>query len=672
MSEDFEHGIREASIAELRAALAAGRLSATALVCRYLNRIAHYDHHGIRLNAVPILNPQLFAEARAADERRRKGETRGPLDGIPYLAKASYAVKGLPLTSGSPAFEHLIAREDAFVIAELRAAGAILMGLTNMPPMAAGGMQRGLFGRAESPYNAAFLTAAFASGSSNGSGSGLAAGFAAFALAEETWSSGRAPATNNGLVAYTPSRGMISMRGNWPLIPTMDVVVPYARSVACLLEVLNVVVKDDAVARGDFWRAQTAVPLPAASTLRPADYGKLRDAEALRGKRIGVPRMYINRDGDSARPIATRASVIACWQAAARALTAAGAQVVEVDFPLVSNYEKDRPGAMTMVERGLAPAEFAHAEGFDAIVFAWDDFLAANADPHLANLADVAPDLIIPRLPGAERDRYEGIPNFGDYANAAKAGVTPLNDIPHLAAGLRGLEQTRKQDLEAWLDAEGLDMLVFPAVADIAPADADYNRRSADIAWRNGTWVANGNQAIRHFGVPTVTVPMGMLADIHMPIGLTFAGRAYDDARLLAAAFAFEQCTRQRRAAPRTPPLADDGALPAARVPGMQALPAIELGAEISDVDGDGMVTLTISGKVSSSAPLATLALWVNGTPQPLHQEGAGFRAEVRLPFDTHYTLHSRWRGPYGSVITALAEDHHGGAAGAYVVVGGV
>jgi amidase len=414
------------------------------------------------------------------------------------------------------------------------------------------------------------------------------------------------------------------------------------------------------------------VQLPAASALRPADYSALGDAGALRGKRIGVPRMYINRDAASTRPIATRASVIACWQAAARALTAAGAEVLEVDFPLVSNYEKDRPGAMTMVERGLAPAEFAHAEGFDAIVFAWDDFLAANADPHLANLADVAPDLIIPRLPGAERDRYEGIPNFGDYANAAKAGVTPLNDIPHLAAGLRGLEQTRKQDLEAWLDAEGLDMLVFPAVADIAPADADYNRRSADIAWRNGTWVANGNQAIRHFGVPTVTVPMGMLADIHMPIGLTFAGRAYDDARLLAAAFAFEQCTRQRRAAPRTPPLADDGALPAARVPGMQALPVLELGAEISDVDGDGMVTLTISGKVSSSAPLAKLALWVNGTPQLLRQEGAGFRAEVRLPFDTHYALHSRWRGPYGSVITALAEDHHGGAAGAYVVVGGV
>lgn len=672
MNHTFDDGIREAGIAELRAALDSGRLTSTALVCRYLNRIAHYDRHGIRLNAVPILNPELFDDARAADERRRRGACLGPLDGIPYLAKASYAVRGLPLTSGSPAFEHLIAREDAFVIAALRAAGAVLMGLTNMPPMAAGGMQRGLFGRAESPYNEAFLTAAFASGSSNGSGSGLAAGFAAFALAEETWSSGRAPATNNGLVAYTPSRGMISMRGNWPLIPTMDVVVPYARSVACLLEVLNVVVADDAETRGDFWRVQQAVPMTAASALRPRDFTSLIDPHALHGKRLGVPRMYINRDPDGTRPIATRASVIDCWQAAAQALTAAGAQVVEVDFPLVSNYEQDRPGAKSMVDRGLVPAEFARAEGFDAIIFAWDDFLAANADPRLARLADVAPDLIIPRLPGAVRDRYEGIPNFGEYASAAQAGVTPQNDIPHLADGLRGLEATRKLDLEDWLDAQGLDMLVFPAVADIAPADADYNPRSADIAWRNGTWVANGNQAIRHFGVPTVTVPMGMLADIHMPIGLTFAGRAHDDATLLRAASAFEQLTQQRRPAPRTPPLADDGPLPAARGIGNGPLPVVTLSAELSPVDDDGKVTITVSGNVSASVALRDLKLFVNGEAQSVERDGDGFRASVRLPLGTHYALHSRWRGPYGSIVTVLAEDVEGGCAARYVTVGGL
>jgi Asp-tRNAAsn/Glu-tRNAGln amidotransferase A subunit and related amidases len=213
-------------------------------------------------------------------------------------------------------------------------------------------MQRGVYGRAESPYNANYLTAPFASGSSNGAGTATAASFSAFGLAEETWSSGRGPASNNGLCAYTPSRGVISVRGNWPLTPTMDVVVPYARTMADLLEILDVVVADDADKRGDLWRLQPWVPIPAASTVRPASYLDLAvDASALKGKRFGVPRMYINADaeaGTSEKPgiggptgqrINTRATVIDLWQQARQALEAAGAEVLEVDFPLVSNCE---------------------------------------------------------------------------------------------------------------------------------------------------------------------------------------------------------------------------------------------------------------------------------------------------------------------------------------------
>ena len=155
----------EASIGELREALQTGRATSVGLVAAYLNRIAHYDRHGIALNAVPVLNPDMFAEARAADLRRARGTSLGPLDGIPYTAKDSYKVKGLSVASGSPAFADLIATEDAFAISRLRAAGAVLIGLTNMPPMANGGMQRGVYGRAESPYNADYLTAAFGSGS---------------------------------------------------------------------------------------------------------------------------------------------------------------------------------------------------------------------------------------------------------------------------------------------------------------------------------------------------------------------------------------------------------------------------------------------------------------------------------------------------------------------------
>ncbi len=247
-----------------------------------------------------VRNPAALNEAEASDARRAKGATLGPLDGIPYTAKDSYLVKGLTAASGSPAFAELVAQRDAFTIERLRAGGAICLGKTNMPPMANGGMQRGVYGRAESPYNADYLTAPFASGSSNGAGTATAASFAAFGLAEETWSSGRGPASNNGLCAYTPSRGVISVRGNWPLTPTMDVVVPYARTMADLLEVLDVVVAEDPDTRGDLWRLQPWVPIPSVASVRPAAYAELAaTAASLAGKRFGVPRMYINADPDA-------------------------------------------------------------------------------------------------------------------------------------------------------------------------------------------------------------------------------------------------------------------------------------------------------------------------------------------------------------------------------------
>ncbi len=432
--------------------------------------------------------------------------------------------------------------------------------------MANGGMQRGVYGRAESPYNPDYLTAAFASGSSNGSGSATAASFAAFGLGEETWSSGRAPASNNALCAYTPSRGVISVRGNWPLVPTMDVVVPHTRSMADMLEVLDVLVVDDSKTRGDFWRAQPWVSLPKASDLRPASYPALT-AGSMSGKRFGVPAMYINADeeagtsdnpgigGPTGQQINTRASVIALWNAAKSALEQAGASVVVVDFPMVTNYEGDRPGAPKISTRGLLPEGFLHHEITDLSVWAWDDFLKANADPNFARLADIDGSRIFPAPAGSLPDRYTGFEDdIADYPAHARAHPRDdFADIPTLEAGLRGLEKTRRIDLEDWMDELGLDAVVFPAVADVGPADADTNPVSADLAWRNGVWVANGNLAIRHLGVPTVTVPMGTMDDIGMPVGLTFAGRAYSDVALLGLACAFEATGPYRTAPPDLP-----------------------------------------------------------------------------------------------------------------------
>ncbi len=563
--------VTEVSIAQLRAALESGQTTAVELVQAYLERIAAYDGADTTtaLNAVVVPNPSALAEAEAADARRARGQILGPLDGIPYTAKDSYLVKGLTAASGSPAFAGLVAQRDAFTVERLRAAGAICLGKTNMPPMANGGMQRGVYGRAGSPYNAEFLTAPFASGSSNGAGTATAASFAAFGLAEETWSSGRGPASNNGLCAYTPSRGIISVRGNWPLTPTMDVVVPFARTMADLLEILDVVVADDPDTRGDLWRLQPWVPIPKVASVRPASYVQLAvSPAALSGKRFGVPRMYINADplagtaeqpgigGPTGQRIHTRASVIDLWQQARHALEAAGAEVVEVDFPLVSNCEGDRPGAPTVFNRGIVDPAFLHHELWDLTAWAFDDFLRANGDPALNRLVDVDGPLIFPHDPGTLPNREGDLAaGMDEYVKMAERGITPWDQIDTLADGLRALEHTRKIDLEDWMQALKLDAVVFPTVADVAPAKADVDPAAADIAWSNGVWVANGNLAIRHLGVPTVTVPMGLMADIGMPVGLTFAGRAYDDTQLLRLAAAFEATGQRRVIPPRTPPL---------------------------------------------------------------------------------------------------------------------
>lgn len=570
---DFQ--VAETGIAELRQALTDGRVTSVQLVESYLRRIATYDQAGPKLNAVIVFNPEAMSEAHASDRRRSRGETLGPLDGIPYTAKDSYLAKGLTAAAGSYAFEHLVAQRDAFAIERLRSGGAVLIGLTNMPAMANGGMQRGLYGRAESPYNPDYLTAAFGSGSSNGSGTATAASFAAFGLGEETWSSGRAPATNNALCAYTPSRGVISVRGNWPLVPTMDVVVPHTRTMADMFEVLDVIVANDADTRGDLWRAQPWIVIPRASAVRPKSYPALlpSDREAARkvlaGKRFGIPRMYVNADpeagvgenlgigGSTGQRIETRQSVLDLFQAAGAALTAAGAEVVLVDFPVVSNYEGDRPGAPTITTRGFISPEFLTREIWDLSAWSWDDFLRANGDPNIPSLDRVDGSKIWVNPPGALPDRVQGFEDdINDYPDFIREHpIVSFLDIPHIEEGLRGLEKTRKVDFEEWMRQRRLDAVIFPTVADVGPADMDVNPASADLGWRNGVWVANGNLVPRHLGIPTVTVPMGVMADIGMPVGLTFAGRAYDDTALLSFGAAFEATGARRVPPPRTPPL---------------------------------------------------------------------------------------------------------------------
>ncbi|KIW33405.1 uncharacterized protein PV07_00257 [Cladophialophora immunda] len=564
--------IVDASIADLSKALSSGKLTSVDLIAKYLLRISTYDCRNTALNSIPLISEDVFEEAAAADDRRVSGQARGLLEGIPFTAKDSYKVRGMTVASGSEAFENLVANEDAFTVRALRDAGAILLGRTNMCPMAYGGMLRGVYGRAESPYNKDYLPAAFGSGSSNGSGVSVAASLAAFGMGEETVSSGRSPASNNALVAYTPSRGLISIRGNWPLYPTCDVVVPHTRTIDDMFILMDVLTRQDPETIGDFWRDQPFIQLP------PSPWSGVsqlltdaRDTGYLNGKRIAVPQMYLmQQDGG---PYISQA-IDPLWRQARADLEAAGAAIdVIPDLPVLRIYEQ----MLRKPDTGDASSSLPHLPGdWNAtergvlIAHAWEDFLQNNRDPQIQSLAQVDPRRIFPHLP---RDNPQV--KFTEPANAVhwgklasyvadrpptgRQGKSAIYDVPRLEDAVRALEQIRIRFFEDWMSVHNYDFVVFPAAGDVARADADIDDKSAQHAWTDGVKYSHGNRALRHLGIPSVTVPMGILADSKMPMGLTFLGQAYKDLGLLQAGYAYEQQSKRRVVPPLTPPLPSDG-----------------------------------------------------------------------------------------------------------------
>lgn len=523
----------------------------------------------------------------------------------------------MTVASGSPAFKDLVANEDAFTVKKIREAGAIILGRTNMPPMAAGGMQRGVYGRAESPYNADYLTAAFASGSSNGSATATAASFGLFGMGEETISSGRSPASNNGLVAYTPSRGLISIRGNWPLFPTCDTVVPHTRTMQDMFSLLDVIVAKDAVSTCDFWRAQPFVKLPDVEHVRPKSYHNLADSEALAGKKIGVPKMYIGGidSAATARKVHTRQSVIDLWTHTRTVLESLGATIKEVDFPVVTKFEAPKRSD-SPVEESIAPPHHNEVDMCQLMAYAWDDFLAANGDANVAtSLAQIESSTIFPRPLGSVKDKYDSndpLVRHTDVVAHITNGRVPTYDIPGMGTALQNLEDKRKSDYEDWLTTMGLDCVVWPCNGDVGKADADTNETSAAEAWRNGVLYSNGNCAIRQLGIPTVSVPMGIMSDTSMPVNLTFAGRAYEDSDLFRYAYAFEQGSSFRQAPTRTPALPSDVIEMKASKKNM-GLAAPQVTVEVVVNHSNKGATLSLSGSLGKEDNVQSLQVYVDG-----------------------------------------------------------
>ncbi|WZH48461.1 amidase signature domain-containing protein [Fusarium acuminatum] len=674
----------EASISDLKRLLDDRIVTSVELVALYLHRIGKYDCRGPRLNSICLINPDVFAEAKASDDYRASGKETRPLEGIPFTVKDSYKVKGMTVAAASPAFANLEATSDAAIVELLRKAGAVVLGKTNMPPMADGGCQRGLYGRSESPYNQKYMCTAYASGSSYGCGVSTASSLAAFGFAGESVTSGRSPASNNALIGYAPSRSMISPRGLWPLYPTCDQVVPHTRTMMDLFHVLNVIVADDDDAGdADFWRSQKFLTLPKASEVRPVDYFALANPDALRHKRVAVPRCFIGIEGTKPQN-ACSPGVRALWDKAREDLEKLGATVIETDFPLFEKYTKqDFPGQSINVPN-LSTA-WAARERCEMIALSWDDFLRSNRDKDIPNFTCVDIDKIHPHIaPMDDPSQHTESQNqvrYEDMVAAVKSrGDSSLTDLPECGDALQALETTRKKDLEDWMTQNDYDAVVFPTNGDIALADSDENYESMVSALRDGVKYANGGRSLKHLGVPCITVPMGNLADEKMPVGLTFSGKAYDDSKLLSYAFAYETASKRRVTPPLVPLLpSDEIAIPTFKPqPSTMMTPTLNIAStsvvsentpdlDVRKVELKGTCFLSNSTEASIS-----LEVYANGEPtQPVSWVGSNWEWTARLTRpksnDKYPPLAKVPKDQF--LIVLIAKSDNGCSSGSFILV---
>lgn len=636
----------EASIRDLKHALEIRATTSVELVSLYLHRIGRFDCRGPMLNSVCVLNPDVFDEAQKSDDYRASGNLPRPLEGIPFTVKDSFMVKDMTVAAGSPAFHDLVSSEDAAIVALLRDAGAVVLGKTNMPAMADGGCQRGLYGRADSPYNKTYSTTAYASGSSNGCGTSTAASFAAFGFAGETVSSGRAPASNNALVGYSPSRGIIPNRGQWPLYPTCDVIVPHTRSMRDLFDVLNVIVADDADAASgiDFWRNQTIVDIPQASQVRPADYRSLEDCKALPGKRIGVPRCFLGDPNTKPFHI-LHEDVRTLWEEAAATLESLGATVVETDFPLLEQYTRqDFPGQACNVP-GMSEA-WIGIERCQMIATAWDDFLRNNQSAKYPNLTAANTDAIHPHIaPMDDPSRHTEAQNQVRYPKMIESVRDRTNktlyNFPGIEQALPALEAMRQEALELWMESQRLDLLAFPTNGDVGYADADESFKSMKHALQDGIKYSNGGRALKHLGVPCITLPMGLMRSKQMPVGITFASKAYSDNDLLRYAFSYEAVSNKRTAPPLAPAIPTD-LIPLHENSSSHVAsekPILEVTSKVwekSETVGCDIRDVSLEGTLLSTNPtvaIRSLKVFVNGEehPTPIVRDGDSWTWSAQL-----------------------------------------
>jgi amidase len=507
--------IREASIDSLRRLLETGELSSLELTRLYLGRIEAMNLAGPRLRAVIETNPDAPAIAAALDTERRTRGPRGPLHGIPILLKDNIDTGDrMQATAGSLALLGTRPARDAFVAERLRAAGAVLLGKTNLSEWAnirssrsvSGWSARG--GQCRNPY---FLTHN-PCGSSSGSAVAVSADLCAAALATETDGSIVCPAHTNGVVGVKPTVGLVSRSGVVPISHTQDTIGPHARTVRDAAILLSAMTgldpRDPATAAG-------------AGKTQP-DYTRVLDPAGLRGARIGVARKsFFGYSPPTDQAI----------EGALEVLRRQGAILVDpADFANIDEINSSPDElAVLLYELKADLAAYCAPRVPDYTRRDW---------PVVRTLADV--------IAFNNEHRKDEMPFFGQelFLQAQEKG--PLTDKAYLDAVAAGRRRGGAEGIDAVLDRNQLDAIVAPTGGPAWPTDP-----------LNGDhFLGASSTPAAIAGYPLITVPAGTC--LGLPVGLTFMGRAWSEPVLLRLAYAYEQASRQRRAPRFLPTMAID------------------------------------------------------------------------------------------------------------------
>jgi len=486
--------VEEKSIAQLQEAMRSGVMSSRAIVEGYRTRIAEMDKE---LRAVIELNPDALSIADAMDAERESGRIRGPLHGIPILIKDNVGTADkMETTAGSLALVGARPPRDAFLVDRLRAAGAVILGKTNLSEWAnfrsthASSGWSGRGGQCRNPY----ALDRTPSGSSSGSAAAVASSFCAAAIGSETNGSIVSPSATCSLVGIKPTVGLVSRSVIIPISRTQDTAGPIARTVTDAAILLGAIAGADPRDRATM----------ASGAKRKADYATGLDTNALHGMRIGVPREQYFGYSTSADSITQHAIDL---------MREKGAVIVD-PVPI----EK-------MGDVGEAELEVLLHE-FKAGI---NEYLAAlGAGSKMRTLADL--------IAFNEAHESTEMPYFGQeiFEQAQKRG--PLTDAKYTKALAKSQQNTRARGIDAIMNAHELDALVAPTngpawLIDLVNGDADSGGSSSPAA---------------EAGYPAITVPAGYA--FGLPVGISFFGRAWTEAKLIRIAYAFEQAANARHA----------------------------------------------------------------------------------------------------------------------------